>query len=225
MNEDVLVPEEVMIQILARLPVRSLVRARCVCKLWLALIRDTYFFRLYSDVSLRNPLVLLDAGGLFCVDRRRGVSELSLDFLGDRVKVRASCNGLLCCSSIPDRGVYYVCNPMTREFKLLPKTSRERHATRFSPDGEATLVALACDMPTLHFRVVLACYHRPRRDFVCSVYDSRSNKLTKSVSVHAHEQEPARFCQRGTALVDGRGFLRAGPGFECWGVEADPSPP
>ena len=55
----------------------------------------------------------------------RGVSEFPLDFLKDRVKVRVSCNGLLCCSSIPDKGVFYVCNPMTREFKLLPKT-RER---------------------------------------------------------------------------------------------------
>ncbi|KAK3408623.1 hypothetical protein EUGRSUZ_J00831 [Eucalyptus grandis] len=34
-----------------------------------------------------------------CVDRSRGVSEFSLDFLNDRAKVRASCNGLLCCSA------------------------------------------------------------------------------------------------------------------------------
>ncbi|XVF62406.1 hypothetical protein PTKIN_Ptkin09bG0005100 [Pterospermum kingtungense] len=123
---------------------------------------------------------------MICVDNLRGVSEFSLDFLKDRVKVRASCHGLLCCSSIPDKGVYYVCNPMTREFKLLPK-SRERPVTRFYPDGEATLVGLACDLSRNKFNVVLAGHHRtfghrPDGTFICLIFDSDSNKWRKFVS-------------------------------------------
>lgn len=125
---------------------------------------------------------------LICVDYLRGVFEFSLDFLKDRVKVRASCNGLLCCSSIPDKGVFYVCNPMTRDFKLLPR-SRERPVTRFYPDGEAALVGIACDLSdNSKFNVVLAGYHRPfghRADktFICMVYNSEMNKWRKFVSL------------------------------------------
>ncbi|CAH9120443.1 unnamed protein product [Cuscuta epithymum] len=190
-------PEEVIVQILARLPVKSLARTKCVCKFWKTLICDKYFAQIYNEASIRNPMVLLDAcesssaGGLICVDNKTGVSELSLDFVRDRVKVRASCNGLLCCSSIPDKGVYYVCNPMTREYKLLPR-SRERHITRFYPDGEATLVGLACNLSTRHYNVVLAGYHRsfghrPERNFICLIYDSESNKWRRFVSFQDHQ--------------------------------------
>ncbi|XP_057959082.1 F-box protein At5g49610 [Malania oleifera] len=187
-------PDEVVLQILARLPVKSLFRSKSVCKLWYKLSSDRYFIQLYNEVSVKTPMVLVEVtesleskSSLICVDNLRGVSEFSLDFLKDRVKVRASCNGLLCCSSIPDKGVYYVCNPMTREFKLLPK-SRERPVTRFHPDGEATLVGLACNLSAQKFSVVLAGYHRsfghrPDQTFICLVFDSESNKWRKFVSL------------------------------------------
>ncbi|MBA0749722.1 hypothetical protein Gogos_003620 [Gossypium gossypioides] len=186
-------PDEVILQILARLPVKPLFKTKTVCKLWYRLVSDKYFIKLYNEVSAKNPMVLIETSGspesrssLVCVDNLRGVSEVSLDFLKDRVKVRASCNGLLCCSSIPDKGVYYVCNPMTRDFKLLPRC-RERPVTRFYPDGEATLVGLACDVSKNKFNVVLAGYHRtfghrPDGTFICLIFDSDSNKWKKFVS-------------------------------------------
>lgn len=192
-QKDGIFPDEVILQILARLPIKSLFRSKAVCKLWYRLSSDKYFIHLYNGVAAKNPMLLLEVSevsesnsSLICVDNRKGVSEFSLDFLKDRVKVRASCNGLLCCSSIRDKGVYYVCNPMTREFKLLPR-SRERPVTRFYPDGEATLVGLACDLCTQKFNVVLAGYHRTfghRSDgtFICLVFDSESNKWRKFVS-------------------------------------------
>ena len=187
-------PDEVIIQILASFPIESLFKTKTVCKLWYRLASDKYFIRLYNEVSANNPMVLVEISdstesksSLISVDNLRGVSEFSLDFLKGRVKVRASCNGLLCCSSIPDKGVYYVCNPMTREFKLLPK-SRERPVTRFYPDGEATLVGLACDLSRNKFNVVLAGHHRtfghrPDGTFICLIFDSDSNKWRKFVSL------------------------------------------
>ncbi|KAF5737088.1 F-box protein [Tripterygium wilfordii] len=193
-SRDGFFPDEVILQILARLPVKSLFRAKTVCKLWYRLSSDKYFTKLYNESSCKNPMLLVDISdsfgsksSLICVDDLRGVTEISLDFLNDRVKVRASCNGLLCCSSIPDKGVYYVCNPTTREFKLLPR-SRERPVTRFYPDCEATLVGLACNLSSQGFKVVLAGYHRtfghrPDGTFVCLVYDSDSDKWSKFVSI------------------------------------------
>ncbi|KAK9288203.1 hypothetical protein L1049_017654 [Liquidambar formosana] len=193
-QKDGVFPDEVVLLILARLPIKSLFRSKSVCKLWYRLCTDKYFIQLYNEASVKNSMVLVEVtesleskSSLICVNNYRGVSEFSLDFMKDRVKVRASCNGLLCCSSIPDKGVYYVCNPMTREYKLLPK-SRERPVTRFHPDGEATLVGLACSLSTQKFSVVLAGYHRsfghrPERTFICLVFDSESNKWRKFVSL------------------------------------------
>ncbi|GAB4842970.1 hypothetical protein Ancab_012948 [Ancistrocladus abbreviatus] len=187
-------PNEVMLQILSRLPIKSLFRFKSVCKLWYRLPSDGYFVRLYNQVSVKNPMVLVEVNEIsesrssyIFVDYLRGVSEFSLNFLKDRVKVRASCNGLLCCSSIPEKGVYYVCNPMTREYRLLPK-SRERPVTRFYPDGEATLVGMAYDSSRQKFNVVLAGYHRsfghrPDKTFICMVYDSGTNRWRKFVSL------------------------------------------
>ncbi|XP_017216057.1 F-box protein At5g49610 [Daucus carota subsp. sativus] len=187
-------PDEIIHQILARLPMKCLFRAKSVCKLWYGLVSDKYFIRMYNELSVRNPMMLIEVtessqfrSSLICVDSLRGVSEFSLDFVKDRVKVRASCNGLLCCSSIPDKGIYYVCNPMTKEYKVLPR-SRERPVTRFHPDGEATLVGLACDLLTQKYSVVLAGYHRtfghrPDRKFMCLVFDSECNKWRKFVSM------------------------------------------
>ncbi|KAK9086242.1 hypothetical protein Syun_028636 [Stephania yunnanensis] len=191
-------PEEVVLQILARLPVKPLFRFKSVCKVWYRLVSDKYFVQLYNNVSVDNPMVLVELLRSFnvqpsyiCVDRMRGVSEFSLDFLKDRVKVKASCNGLLCCASIPDKGIYYVCNPMTRDYRLLPRT-RERPMTRFHPDNEATLVGLAYDLCNQKFKVVLAGFYRPfgRRpldSFICLVYDSDSNAWTRSLSSQTEE--------------------------------------
>ncbi|CAI9118920.1 OLC1v1020547C1 [Oldenlandia corymbosa var. corymbosa] len=183
-------PDEVILLILSRLPVKSLFRIKCVCKSWYKFASTDYFKRLYNDVSAKNPMVLAEPteSSLIFVDNLRGVYDLSLDFIGDRVRVRASCFGLLVCSSIPEKGVYYVCNPMTREFKLLPRIRENRPITRFHPDGEATLVGLARCMYSQKYNVVLAGYHRsfghrPDRNFVCLVYDSESNKWRKFVTL------------------------------------------
>lgn len=185
-----LFPDEVILQILARLPVKSLFRFKSVCKSWYRLPSDKYFTSLFNQLSVKEQLLVAqvsDSSSLICVDNLRGVSELSLDFVRDRVRIRVSSNGLLCCSSIPEKGVYYVCNPSTREYRKLPK-SRERPVTRFYPDGEATLVGLACDLSRNKFNVVLAGYHRsfgqrPDGSFICLVFDSESNKWRKFVSV------------------------------------------
>ncbi|KAK9068342.1 hypothetical protein SSX86_012453 [Deinandra increscens subsp. villosa] len=180
--------DEIILEILARLPIKSLFRTKCVCKLWYKLASHKSFTQLYNQISVRNAMVLVELtdSSLILIDHKRGVSELSLDFIKDRLKIRASCNGLLCCSSVPDKGVYYVCNPMTREFRLLPR-SRERPITRFYPDGEATLVGVSCDLSGSRYNVVLAGYHRmfghrPEGKLICSVFDSGSNKWRRYVS-------------------------------------------
>ncbi|KAJ4877491.1 putative F-box protein [Raphanus sativus] len=49
------IPFDLMIEILTRLPAKSLMRFRCVSKLWSCLIRSRYFSNLYHTVSSSRP--------------------------------------------------------------------------------------------------------------------------------------------------------------------------
>ncbi|XP_058083567.1 F-box protein At5g49610 [Magnolia sinica] len=187
-------PDDVILQILARLPVKSLFRFKSVCKFWCRLPGEKFFIQLYNEISSKNSMVLVEirkcslsgVSNFVCVDRSSCYSEFSLGFLNDRVKVRASCNGLLCCTSVPNRSIYYVCNPMTRECRMLPR-SRERPVSRYHPDNEATLVGLAADQSARKFNVVLAGFYRPfgRRPLdclICQVFDSETNAWKRFAS-------------------------------------------
>ncbi|XP_073009888.1 F-box protein At5g49610-like [Typha latifolia] len=181
------IPEDLIVQILARLPIKTLLRSKCVCRSWSRLPSEKHFIDSHFGLSSKNPAVLIEILDRYlCVDQFGEVSSFSLDFMDDRVKIRASCNGLLCCASVPNRGVYYVCNPMTREFRLLPR-ARERPFTRFHPEYESTLVGLGFEPSTWNYNVVLAGFYRnfghlSQDQLVCMVFDSKTNSWSRSVS-------------------------------------------
>ncbi|RWR79906.1 F-box protein [Cinnamomum micranthum f. kanehirae] len=102
------------------LPVESLVRFKSVCKLWHKLISNKYFIQFYNYESWKKPIVLIKRwfgkNRMGCVGKSGFSSEFNLGFLDDNVMIRASSNGLLCCTSTTYPKAIYVCNPMTREF-------------------------------------------------------------------------------------------------------------
>ncbi|ERN03152.1 hypothetical protein AMTRI_Chr02g263410 [Amborella trichopoda] len=185
-------PDDVIMNILARLPVKSMFRFKCVCKAWHKLTSDPYFIKFHNEMPSASSGVLVEIvqsvsnqSNFVCIDSSSHMAEFSLDFLSDRVKIRASCNGLLCCASIPNRGVYYICNPATRQWRILPRT-RTRPVTRYHPDDEANLVGLAFDPKFKKFNVVLAGFYRPfgRRALdclVCQIFDSETNLWRRSI--------------------------------------------
>ena len=191
-------PNDLILQILARLPIKSLFRFKSVCKSWSNLPSDAHFIRLHYQASSKDPNLLIEildptipSSNFISIDGFFNVSRFSLDFLNDRVKIRAASNGILCCASVRNKGIYYVCNPMTRELRLLPRT-RERPFTRFQPEYEATIAALAFDPLSYRFVVFLAGFYRPfgrwpHDEFVCLVFDSATNSWNKFVS-YIHEE-------------------------------------
>ncbi|KAL6351142.1 hypothetical protein AAG906_031728 [Vitis piasezkii] len=52
MASAVFIPDDVVFEILVRLPVQSLLRSRCVCKLWRRIISDSSFIELHRTHSL-----------------------------------------------------------------------------------------------------------------------------------------------------------------------------
>lgn len=123
--------EEIIINILNRLPLKSLARFRCISKSWRKYIAEIYRCRLQWP----EPYQI----GFFCVEKRLQsrfffsskessvLTDTSLDksisFIGERVYVVASSYGFVLCNKLRTRQrVYYAYNPATRQRLDLPKT-------------------------------------------------------------------------------------------------------
>ncbi|GAB2283066.1 hypothetical protein Dimus_017599 [Dionaea muscipula] len=120
------------------LPAKSLTRCLLVCKDWRRLISDPLFMQNQSN-SFRNATGIFyqrnagSAPSFLSIDPTAyGVPDPQLTFLPEPVVIRASSNGLLCClslsSSSDDQAYYYICNPVTKEFRKLPKSNAD-HGT------------------------------------------------------------------------------------------------
>ena len=130
--------EDLLIQILLKVPIKALMGFKCVSKQWLSLISNPHF------VHLRNPLP--SASSLFFISSTRKRKNPNyqfipldvgdecqtpfkiLDFihdpLGSGISVLQSCNGLLLCASFRAHELsrrYYVYNPTTKQFAILPQ--------------------------------------------------------------------------------------------------------
>ncbi|KAL3354553.1 hypothetical protein AABB24_018952 [Solanum stoloniferum] len=125
--------EEIIINILNRLPLKSLARFKCISYNWQKCIAEIYRCRL----GFPEPYLI----GFFCVEKRLrsrffftskesplliGTTlDKSIDFIGigEGVYVVASSNGIVLCNRLRSRHrVYYVYNPATRQRLDVPKT-------------------------------------------------------------------------------------------------------
>ncbi|KAL6846997.1 hypothetical protein ACP4OV_023166 [Aristida adscensionis] len=138
--------------VLARLPVRSLARFRCVCRLWRAGIADPAFVRRHLDLSRaagRPPSLLVVPREFDPDDVYAASGDISfhrLPFLPAAAETAelmleqawpegisclvglAHCDGLVAVATATDR--VFVCNPATREFAALPLGSHNADADR-----------------------------------------------------------------------------------------------
>ncbi|KAK4709266.1 hypothetical protein R3W88_030191 [Solanum pinnatisectum] len=124
------VSEEIIINILNRLPLKSLVKFECVSKNWQKIIAEIYRCRLRWP----EPYQI----GFFCVEQRSqscfffsskesplligAILDKSINFIGERVYIVSSSNGFLLCNKLRSRQRVYVYNPATRQCLDLPKT-------------------------------------------------------------------------------------------------------
>ncbi|KAK7363690.1 hypothetical protein VNO77_05841 [Canavalia gladiata] len=179
-------PQELIIEILLRLPVKSLFRFKCVCKSWLSLICDPHFaFSHYDHVSAAHTcrLVLsspsasefrsMDVDASLHDDSASAV--LNFNFLPPqprykvkKLKIVGSCRGFLLLNCYSN---FYVWNPSTHVHRLI--VSRRVNSTflRF-------LYGFGYDPSTDDYLVVLASYDPRSADWVAGVdlFSLRANK-------------------------------------------------
>ncbi|XP_004305632.1 PREDICTED: F-box/kelch-repeat protein At3g06240-like [Fragaria vesca subsp. vesca] len=133
------IPEDVMINVLERLPVKSLMRFICVSKRWRFIISDPQFAKSHYKLSCENQTIrrrfYLSNSNRFALDSLDFESpspllrEVRIPFEQPGIKywsLRCSCNGLVCAVvSVSTSAKYhlYIWNPSTGFLKRLPDPS------------------------------------------------------------------------------------------------------
>ncbi|GMI96157.1 hypothetical protein like AT3G23880 [Hibiscus trionum] len=122
-------PQEIVVEILSYLPVKSLLRFTCVSKSWKTLKSDPFFIKkhLKTDPKFSKKRVLINSGGA----QIRGITTFSVNAIFDDPIVTnttfedlsyewvvGSCDGLICIATSQDAII--LVNPTLRVSKMLP---------------------------------------------------------------------------------------------------------
>ncbi|PNY15547.1 F-box/kelch-repeat protein [Trifolium pratense] len=120
-------PFDLIPEILSRLPVKSLLQFRCVCKSWKSLISDPKFANKHLTLSTTHTIhcisyrdnvhVLLKSYSLDSV--LTNITETQFPSSNGKVFLVGSCNGMLFLAA-KDLLVFQLWNPSIRKFKELP---------------------------------------------------------------------------------------------------------
>ncbi|KAK4259388.1 hypothetical protein QN277_005726 [Acacia crassicarpa] len=163
-NSDIpFLPQEIIRNVLKRLPAKTLIRFQCVCREWRNLFRTKSFIADHLGHSNnQNPGLLFqffDGGdplNLYCLDSEMQVWEFPKPPLHDYLKpdkIVGSCNGLLCVQ-INDPHVsphpLLVWNPSIREVRLVP-------AINFHQDYEDYNIGFGFSPIINDYKIVIAC--------------------------------------------------------------------
>ncbi|PUZ72519.1 LOW QUALITY PROTEIN: hypothetical protein GQ55_2G400100 [Panicum hallii var. hallii] len=175
-------PDDLVVEILSRLPARSLCRFKCVSRSWRALISD----RVDTALSFLPP----SGGAIELLD--------------------SCCNGLLLllCSREPGSPLppfYVVCNPVTPEWVALPQPSHTPGTSQVLDVKRITGAAIGFD-PTFspHFyvfqlhHVAIQCQEHVE---VVEIYSSGSSKWVLKES--GWKRQWVCFCGRDSTFFNG----------------------
>ncbi|XP_058185598.1 F-box protein At3g07870-like [Rhododendron vialii] len=135
--------EDLLMEILWRLPVKSLLQLKSVCKNWYALIQSPNFIYLHHDraasiAAAANTHCLLvkrflngGEGGvtLSFVPNETPVEDMDISSTGLDVKdlqILGPCNGVVCLTRFGSSPPIVLCNPSMKEFRVLPESSYKK---------------------------------------------------------------------------------------------------
>ncbi|KAF7848531.1 hypothetical protein BT93_L1865 [Corymbia citriodora subsp. variegata] len=140
-------PEDIIIELLLRLPVKSLMRFKCVGKLWRSLISDPGFGKWHLERIIKTyPIVTIDCEGL---DKDRAVIKFRNPRINDltwKPIIVGSCYGLVCFNVMGGRFILY--NPTTEELRKIPSSD-------LSLEGEI-FRGFGCDPASDDYEVIVS---------------------------------------------------------------------
>ncbi|XP_051139531.1 F-box protein At3g07870-like [Andrographis paniculata] len=140
-------PSEIIINILAKLTVRTIINCKCVCKSWLNLLNTADFINYHSSKSTPGIAMLIEEsrGNLLTIlefedglepenHELHFIPVLEFDFqdymkLFQFVRIQGSANGLLLLREISNEAdepdSLYICNPITRQYKKVSSETQD----------------------------------------------------------------------------------------------------
>ncbi|XP_042500549.1 F-box protein At5g49610-like isoform X1 [Macadamia integrifolia] len=175
-------PRDIIFEILSRLPIESLLQCMSVCKLWSTFRYDSNFIDLHHTKSImhRPPtLVLITSSPMEPKDKLSSILTVSPDreggggggdcrkakpiplgfeLEGNCLDIMGSCNGFICIAEREGLGLICLCNPITRERFMLPKSHRILPRT-FSNSRPINSVGFGFDSVSKKYKVVRALYY------------------------------------------------------------------
>ncbi|KAK3010478.1 hypothetical protein RJ639_012697 [Escallonia herrerae] len=174
MSNGVNLPEDIVEDILTRLPATSLGRFRCVSKPWRARISHPLFVKTHLSRSNHRKRVLVrsDCGYLYSFNFDNNVVGIAkiLNFLADAsAYFGGSCNGLVLIVDDVSRSLLLF-NPTTQESSELP-------ASTFQNPPRHTYgvhYGLGYDSGTDDYKVVKVIYDRKSRNILVDIYETKS---------------------------------------------------
>ncbi|XP_026429494.1 F-box/kelch-repeat protein At3g06240-like [Papaver somniferum] len=128
-------PDEILLDILLRLPVKAISRFRCVSKSMCSLLQSPNFIQMHLNRSIENDkfslLICINIDGESCVNSVASTSDSSLslsdykavgmdypfEYQNPLVEIISSCNGLVCLEL--NGSDVCIWNPSTTEFKKI----------------------------------------------------------------------------------------------------------
>ncbi|XP_021750758.1 F-box protein CPR30-like [Chenopodium quinoa] len=153
-------PTEIITEILSRLPVKSLLRFKCVCKSWNSLIKSPNFIKLHLNQTLisnsdHHVLRWSECSSLHSAEIDLNLhhnhlyfSELNHPLETQKLYLFGSCNGVVCISD-PSKNDVFLYNPLTNSHRKLP-------ADRTTPNliHEAVLFGFGYDSKNDDYKVL-----------------------------------------------------------------------
>lgn len=145
-------PDEIIVEILTRLPVKSLLRFRCVSKSWLSQISSPTFIKIHLNYAINNSMYLHNH--LICIScyPRNHFREFSLHYLLHEtevdttttldysiaypelpMRILGSCNGIVCIAL--DEEHLFLWNPSISKHKILPHLHKRPGFCCYLKDG------------------------------------------------------------------------------------------
>ncbi|KAK6803612.1 hypothetical protein RDI58_001396 [Solanum bulbocastanum] len=141
MEEMPTLPQDIIIEILIRLPLKTLLKFRSVSKSWLSLLSDTQFHKTHINFSINNPkftdytlAAVPTVSGLGKICQVYTISSVNSSVIVSKHEcpsktlslsawILGSCNGLICLTT--DSFNLMVLNPCTGKFNVFPDLNIE----------------------------------------------------------------------------------------------------
>lgn len=176
-------PTSIQIDILGRLPLKTLVQCKYVCKSWHAMLGETYFHKQYAvhtpttlilqvkgnNIDLIRELCLIEPDEEHSLRSWEFVLNSRREFRDDvptfKYQLGNSCHGLICVRELKSREPMAICNPLMGQYVMLPRP--------ISVSDDKTVAGFGFCNRTNRYKVIRVFHekHTPRDKWATELYD------------------------------------------------------